>query len=64
MTLMEEVGRLRQEVENAQRRQGFGGMAHGFPVGLAAHDDADERRGIAGNGHAVPLLRLIRWRAL
>src|SRR4051812_7068043 len=27
----------------AQRRQGFGGMAHGFPVGLASHDNGDRR---------------------
>ena len=30
-------------VRNLKRRQRFGGMAHGFPVGLAAHDDGDGR---------------------
>ncbi len=28
-------------VGNAQRSQGFGGVTHGLPVGLATHDDGD-----------------------
>src|ERR1700716_4614460 len=36
---------------NAERGQGFGGMAHGVPVGLASHDDRD------GDGHKVNSFR-------
>src|SRR2546421_12127936 len=34
---------------NSERVQGFGGMAHRFPVRLASHDDGD------GRGHAVSI---------
>ena len=30
-------------VRNAEVFQGLGGMAHGVPIGLATHDDADQR---------------------
>src|ERR1700733_7938454 len=36
---------------NAERGQGFGGMAHGVPVRLASHDDGD------GGGHMVNSFR-------
>src|SRR6202035_5645927 len=36
---------------NAERGQGFGGMAHGVPVRLASHDDGD------GGGHTVNSFR-------
>ena len=38
-----------------QRRQGFAGVAHGRPIGLAAHDDGDGRRDF---GHGIEARRL------
>ena len=32
---------IRASCDDAERRQGLGGMAHRVPVGLASHDDGD-----------------------
>src|ERR1700722_12630616 len=39
---------------DAQRAECFGGVAHGFPVRLASHDDGDWRRHVVNSSQQNP----------